>query len=170
MLRILSLMAGNIAKGPSTVPFPGQVPTPEAFRGLVRIDVSRCLTCGMCSYVCVSGAITGREKADHYQWNYDPGRCTFCARCASRCPGQALAMGEQPAPSYGEHGALASKVQVPLPLCPDCGKPTTNAPEEWLQGAFANVDDRTRDLAHLCIRCRRKRVQRGLFPSAGDAL
>ena len=170
MLPILGLMADNIANGPSTVRFPGIVPAPNGFRGLLHIDASHCLACGMCAYVCVSDAITGLEQAESYQWSYEPGRCTFCARCVERCPGQALAMAAEPAPSYAQRGALALTVQVPFPACPDCGKPTRNATDEWLRSAFGNVDDKVRDLARLCARCRRRQVQRGLIAVAGDGI
>ena len=167
MLRVLKLMTGNLAKGPSTVRFPGQVAAPEAFRGLVRIESSQCLACGICAYVCVSRAITGREQESHYHWSYDPGRCTFCARCADRCPGQALALAPEPVPHYAAHGELAVEVPVPLPLCPECGTPSRRTTETLLRSAFESIDEKTRRLAELCPRCRRRQLQLGMKTFAG---
>lgn len=167
MLRVLKLMSGNLANGPSTVRFPGQVAAPAEFRGLVRIESSQCLACGICAYVCVSRAITGREQESHYQWSYDPGRCTFCARCADRCPGRALALTPDPAPAYAARGELAVEVPVPLPVCPECGRPSRNTTETLLRSAFEHIDEKTRQLAELCPRCRRRRLQQGMKTFAG---
>ena len=168
MFRVLRLMAGNLSKGPATIPFPGQVPAPDLFRGAVRLEPSRCLACGMCAYVCVSRAITGEDRTGEYHWSYDPGRCTFCARCADRCPGEALSMEPIPLDPYRQQGGLAREVAVPLPVCPDCGQPVRNTPEAWLHAAFGQVDERTRELARLCVRCRRRRLQRGMKASRGE--
>jgi formate hydrogenlyase subunit 6/NADH:ubiquinone oxidoreductase subunit I len=168
MHPILRLLADQVSLGPATVPFPGRVPTPDGFRGLVGIDPGRCLACGLCSYVCVSSAIAGEEQENHYRWSYDPGRCTFCARCVDRCPGQALAMDPAPPAPYGRPGEHAATCTVPLPACPDCGKPARNTPEAWLRSAFGRVDDNLRDLAKRCVRCRRRHLQEELKAIGGQ--
>ena len=170
MLRVLNLLAGNLSQGPSTLPFPSQVPTPGDFRGLVRLDPSRCLTCGICAYVCVSRAITGLEQGSAYLWSYDPGRCTFCARCRERCPGRALSMDPAPMPPYARQGDLYTEIAVERPACPECGKPAHAPTEAWLQTAFGQVDDRTRRLVRLCVRCRRRQLQRGMKAGAVEVV
>ena len=93
MPKILRVIARNLKQGPATIRLPGSVPVPDGFRGRVKIDPRHCLACGMCSYVCVTQAITGSNSPAAFQWAYDPGRCTFCARCLERCPGSALQHG-----------------------------------------------------------------------------
>ena len=62
MFRILEVIAGNVLHGPGTIRLPGSVPCPPEFRGAVTHDPALCLACGICSYVCVSDAITGAEQ------------------------------------------------------------------------------------------------------------
>ena len=136
-------------------------------RGMVRMDPCRCLACGICSYVCVSAAITAVEKQDTYEWRYEPGRCTFCARCAERCPGRALTMAPEPPPSYTSRDQLTLETSVPFQACPGCGKPNRNVTEEWLGTAFGLADDAARNSMRLCPDCRRRRTQSALKVAAG---
>lgn len=168
MFRILKVIGGNAARAPVTVRLPGAVPAPEGFRGRVVLAPARCVACGTCAYVCVSGAITGLEAEGGYAWAYEPGRCAFCARCLDHCPGRALSMEEAAAPAYGRPGELHAEVRVPFPPCPDCGAPTRPATEELLGRAFGpNVGPGAREAARRCERCRRRLIQRSLALGAG---
>jgi formate hydrogenlyase subunit 6/NADH:ubiquinone oxidoreductase subunit I len=159
VLRILSVIANNFRHEPATVRLPETLPAPEGFRGAVVMDTSRCLACGMCSYVCISDAIQGAQQADGYEWRYKPGRCTFCGRCAERCPGHALTMDPKPVPAYSKSGELDVVHRVAFTKCPECGAPTRPVTEELISRAFAHANDEVRQLVHLCERCRRRRLQ-----------
>ena len=165
MLKILKMIAGNLIGDKATVRLPGRVPTPSRFRGAVTLDPDKCIGCGMCSYVCVSNAVTGSEQANAYIWTYDPGRCTFCARCVDRCPGNALSMDTGQMPCYEHPGELSTRHLVRFHACTECGDPVRLASDELLQRALDHVKDETRELAHLCERCRRRRLQRKMMPS-----
>jgi formate hydrogenlyase subunit 6/NADH:ubiquinone oxidoreductase subunit I len=169
MPGILRVIANNVKGGAATVRLPGSVPVPEGFRGRVSIDPQRCLACGMCSYVCVSDAITGLNQARSYVWAYDPGRCAFCARCVDRCPGHALSMEQAPAPIYRMRGALRIERQIAFPPCPVCGAPHRPVTHDLLRMAFDGaVPDDTSLLVKLCERCRRRRLQRNIFAAARE--
>ena len=159
MPKILQVIAANLKHEPDTVQLPGSVPVPDGFRGRVTIDPSHCLACGMCSYVCVSDAITGSNGPVAYRWAYDPGRCTFCARCLERCPGNALRMEPAPAPIYRKRGSLYVAVDVALPACPECGAPNRPVTSDLVDLAFGEtITDETRATMKLCPRCRRRRM------------
>ncbi len=149
-----------------TVRLPDAVPAPGGYRGAVTLDPARCLACRTCGYVCVSAAITGAEVSTGYAWDYEPGRCTFCARCVDRCPGNALSMSPVPLPAYARPGELAVHHLVPFAACLDCGKPVRPATGELLARAFEHVTDETRALLRCCERCRRRRLQRRLLAAA----
>jgi formate hydrogenlyase subunit 6/NADH:ubiquinone oxidoreductase subunit I len=165
MLKILKMIAGNMVTDTATVRLPGSVPTPALFRGAVTMNTEKCLACGMCSYVCVSNAITGSEQAKAYAWAYEPGRCTFCARCVERCPGHALSMAPDALTCYQHPGELNMKHLVEFRSCSECGAPVRFASDDFLKRAFDHVKDETRELVRLCERCRRRRLQRNLMPS-----
>ena len=167
MPKILRVIRANLKSGPATVRLPGSVPVPDGFRGRVTIDPGRCLACGTCAYVCVSGAITGSNGPAAYQWTYDPGRCTFCARCADRCPGHALIMECATAPIYRKRGELRVFKEIPLPACPQCGAPARPVTSDLLNLAFEVEQERDEmSLAvKLCPRCRRRRMA-DLFAAA----
>lgn len=169
MLRILQVIANNLGRGPATVRLPGSVPSPAGFRGRVILDPARCLACGVCAYVCVSDAISGTNEEKGYAWKYEPGRCTFCARCLDHCTGHALSMDPKPAPVYAKPGELDVLHRVPFPVCRQCGAPTRPLTEELLRRAFDQVEEGVRELLSLCERCRRRRLQRNMFAAAaGD--
>jgi ferredoxin len=168
VLRILQVINKNVAGGPVTVRLPASVPAPPGFRGAVVLDPARCLACRMCTYVCVTAAITTSEEAAVYTWAYEPGRCTFCARCLERCPGAALTMAAEPLPPYVRVGELATRHRVPFPACPDCGAPVRPATEELIHRAFEQLKEDTRQLLRRCERCRRRRLQESLLPIACD--
>jgi formate hydrogenlyase subunit 6/NADH:ubiquinone oxidoreductase subunit I len=169
MFGILKILSGNLGSGPATLRFPQQAPVPADLRGMVRMDPGHCRTCGICAYVCPSGAIAAGEGETAYGWSYDPGRCTFCARCAERCPGRAITLDPEPVPAYRRRGELATAVQVPYPACPDCGRPVHQGPGDWLSQACPG-DEGTRELLRLCLPCRRRRTQAALKSGMGGKL
>jgi len=170
VLRILRVINDNVAKGPATVRLPASVPSPGGYRGPVVLDPLRCLACGVCAYVCVTGAISGSENGRACAWSYEPGRCTFCGRCLERCPGAALTMAANPLPPYTRLGELEVQHLIPFPVCPDCGVPVRPVTEELIRHAFEHIKEDTRELIRRCERCRRRRLQRSLLAAlAGES-
>lgn len=163
MFRTLQVIIRNFIKGPVTVPFPKKVETHDGFHGRIILDSSKCVTCGICSYVCVSGAITGKNEENAYIWQYEPGKCAFCAKCVRECPGIALSMDMQSMESYSkpDHPNVVEK--IPFPPCPDCGAPTRPVTDQFIKLAFDVVKEDALELIRLCERCRRRRLQKNLF-------
>ena len=167
MTNIISIILGNLADGPETQRFPEREVPAADFRGSVCLDPGKCMACGICDHVCVSGAIELRAYEDHCEWNYDPGRCTFCARCVDHCPAHALAQeGDRTAPYQGS-GALSTRTDVAYPACPECGSPALPFDDVVLKRAFYEISDDIRNRVHLCERCRRRLTQSVLKNSFG---
>jgi formate hydrogenlyase subunit 6/NADH:ubiquinone oxidoreductase subunit I len=113
----------------------------------------------MCAYVCVSESVTGASDETQYHWRYEPGRCTFCARCVDRCPADALSMSAESPPVYSRPGELDTRHAVPFPPCKVCGKPTRPTPETMKGWVAENIQDEAQHLYGLCDRCRRLHYQ-----------
>ncbi len=79
----------------------GAAVLPERFRGLPRIDFSRCRgSCGECAASCPTGAIAARVDAANgagrepsAPFTLDLGKCLFCGDCAAACPEGAIRFG-----------------------------------------------------------------------------
>lgn len=161
-MNIFTLVSRNFRRRPQTFRFPDRPHPAGEFRGLVRIDPDKCLTCGICDYVCVSGAITVVSRENDCAWSYDPGRCTFCGRCVDHCPGEALSHEEDRAPVYESQGALSQTTIVEYPACVECGRPALPFSERLLAIAHEEISDELRHRTRLCDRCRRRRSQAAL--------
>jgi formate hydrogenlyase subunit 6/NADH:ubiquinone oxidoreductase subunit I len=112
-MNILNLLMENLLGGPVTVRFPDRPPTSAGYRGLVEYDQKLCEACGLCAFVCTSAAIISKRRRDAYDWSYDPGQCTFCARCIEVCEPHALTMQAACPPVYAVSGELKHSYSMP---------------------------------------------------------
>lgn len=166
-MSVRSILIKNLSKKPQTVRIPDEVPRPKKFRGPVKIDVEKCIGCGICAYVCVSYAVRLTEREGGCEWQYLPGKCTFCGLCAMVCPANALRNENGGVPAYSQAEELNEVHMVRYPACPDCGKPAQPNVEPVLQRAFDKLTDELRERMLLCQKCRLKRSQSELRISAG---
>jgi formate hydrogenlyase subunit 6/NADH:ubiquinone oxidoreductase subunit I len=88
----------NIYKPPITRMYP-TVPTPLAdrFRGLQKLDKSKCIGCGICANTCPNSALKivrakVSKDSEKTRWfpELDLGHCLFCGLCIDQCPNDAL--------------------------------------------------------------------------------
>lgn len=105
-MNVWELLMDNLRRGTVTMRFPTRPPACHRYRGLVQIRTEPCKCCGICALVCTSSAITMKKGDGHYEWNYEPGRCTFCGRCVDACALKLLTMDAEAPPVYEASGAL----------------------------------------------------------------
>ena len=169
-MNIVTVISRNLRRRPLTLRLPARHVPAAGFRGLVRNDAAKCLGCGTCDYVCVSGAIMVADHGEGCDWEYDPGRCTFCGRCVDCCPGDSLRQDEDRAPVYATAGALRDLVRVTYPACPRCGRPARPLGEVLRARAFDELSDELARRVLLCERCRLRHAQTVLKAGVRPAL
>jgi Ni,Fe-hydrogenase III small subunit/formate hydrogenlyase subunit 6/NADH:ubiquinone oxidoreductase subunit I len=98
---MFNVIVKRIRQGYRTMKLPvygreGAAPLPARFRGLPRIDASRCRPgCSACAASCPTGAIQPsgakrRAPGSAEAVTLDLGRCLFCGDCSAACPEAAL--------------------------------------------------------------------------------
>jgi formate hydrogenlyase subunit 6/NADH:ubiquinone oxidoreductase subunit I len=106
-MNIFRLILENLRRGTVSFPLPHKHEcTSSEYRGLIQNDAARCVGCGSCAYVCPTAAIEVTRNGDTYRWTYDPGKCTFCARCIDRCRPKTLTQESMLPPLYSTEGEL----------------------------------------------------------------
>lgn len=131
-MNILRLIFDNLRRGTVSNRMPyAHTCTSDQYRGLIENDRTRCIGCSACAYACPTGAIEVTRTADTYSWIYDPGKCTFCAACITRCKPNTLTMESKLPPLYSELGELRTEMVMekkkPAPR-PPAAAPVAAAP------------------------------------------
>lgn len=68
------------------------------FRGAVKIDLNRCITCGMCVRACPNNCLSltvkpleeGKRMINSFTYNMET--CLFCRLCVEPCPVSCVSM------------------------------------------------------------------------------
>ena len=156
-MGIFDILVHNSATRSRTLLPTEVVVYPQGFRGKLDHDLSLCVGCGACRYVCSPGAIrfdSGQPSA--ITWEYLASQCTYCGRCVDFCPTHALAF-ERQSPQVGLDARTAEKDEhaVTYQPCERCGKPIIPLPEHIADRFFTEQARRGEpDPRHLCEQCR----------------
>jgi formate hydrogenlyase subunit 6/NADH:ubiquinone oxidoreductase subunit I len=57
-------------------------------RGSIRIEIDKCIFCGICQRKCPTQAIVVTKETKH--WDIDRFRCIICNACVEACPKKCL--------------------------------------------------------------------------------
>jgi formate hydrogenlyase subunit 6/NADH:ubiquinone oxidoreductase subunit I len=91
MFALIGNIFHNLTRRPATRAYPAvRRPAPTGARGRLRIDIDKCIFCGLCQKRCPSNALA--VLRDPKNWTLDPYRCIVCAECVSVCPKKCLSM------------------------------------------------------------------------------
>ena len=62
----------------------------EGSRGNIRIEIDKCIFCGICAKKCPTSALAVERKES--RWSMDRLRCITCGACVDACPKKCLFM------------------------------------------------------------------------------
>ncbi|MGA9753154.1 MAG: 4Fe-4S binding protein [Acidobacteriota bacterium] len=115
----LCLGAGRV-----TLPYPFEPPTPtaEGYRGLPRVDASRCIGCGGCVSVCTPNLISVIDEGPVARFTWELARCTYCGRCGEVCPEDAVTLSRDFETATNDAHDLVMTVEVFMASCNRCGR------------------------------------------------
>lgn len=90
--RMSKTVLKSLFRRPYTVkyPFGPRVYHGDCTRGMVSIDISKCILCGICQKKCPVGAIS--VKREEKIWIIDRLHCISCGSCTESCPRKCLTM------------------------------------------------------------------------------
>ncbi|RLE56597.1 MAG: NADH-plastoquinone oxidoreductase subunit [Thermoprotei archaeon] len=82
----------NLFRKPATVkvPIEEKLPPAPGYRGVPRVDYSKCTGCGLCARYCPSFAIELITKDKRRYPVFHIYRCIFCHQCVEVCPVKAI--------------------------------------------------------------------------------
>jgi formate hydrogenlyase subunit 6/NADH:ubiquinone oxidoreductase subunit I len=91
---MIAMVLRSLFQKPATVDYPAKpLPMPEAFRGQLKFDPSKCIGCLLCMKDCPSNAIQIKKIADKkFEMDIDLGKCIYCGQCVDSCVKKALAI------------------------------------------------------------------------------
>ncbi|MGC8699528.1 MAG: 4Fe-4S binding protein [Candidatus Micrarchaeia archaeon] len=97
MLRPLIKTVGALGKERFTTKFPEEREIqPDNYRGLHRLDIETCISCGACERICPNKTITmvdaNTERGRRKLPQIDQERCLFCGLCEEVCPTHCLVL------------------------------------------------------------------------------
>ncbi len=82
---------------PDRIEKPVQEMLPENYRGLLEVDLRRCIGCGLCMKTCPINAVQMKVEKNPetgvreiVQFDIDIGRCMYCGLCSETCKYDAL--------------------------------------------------------------------------------
>ena len=89
--KIGKVVLGSLFKKPATRMYPVVAREwQDRTRGHVEIDVTSCITCGICQRKCPANAIT--VSRDARTWEIQRMQCVQCGACVDNCPKKCLTM------------------------------------------------------------------------------
>jgi formate hydrogenlyase subunit 6/NADH:ubiquinone oxidoreductase subunit I len=159
-MGILNILTHNFHTPSRTRKPPDTVPYPDGFRGSLQHQLSLCVGCGTCSYVCSPGAIVIERENQQIHWRYDAGRCTFCGRCVDYCPTDTLTFANHASAITTNRSQQITVHTVQLCPCENCGTPIVPLPPETLLALYHDPAGAAQaaPMHRLCERCRARQI------------
>lgn len=160
-MNFLKVLIRNLRKGPSTDPFPfGETFTPEALRGRIAFDASRCSACRMCEHVCAGGAIHFEETPQGVEFVLWHNTCTFCGLCEHYCVPKAIHLTNDwhLAHKQEDKYRMTEEGTMLFQTCTACQTAFLPASPALMDKVYQTPDSLDAAMRQLCPDCRQARA------------
>lgn len=93
---------------------------PVAGRNGLHFTPSRCSSCGLCAYVCPTGAVSTLDSDKGYLRRFDLTSCIYCGMCEGACPTQAIKLTVNQVATRPQAAMMLVEGEVAATPCPKC--------------------------------------------------
>ena len=159
-MGILNIIPRNFGRKSRTRLPADAVPFPDGYRGTLQHDDSLCTGCQTCGYVCSPSAITfDTSDPASIVWLYFAEQCSFCGRCATFCPTDAISFLADSPIITGDRSMHRLADRIYYQPCAHCGRPIIPIPVPVLALLYGNrLPEEIATLNKLCEKCRSRKA------------
>ncbi len=116
---------------------------PAQGRNGLNFKPDSCSSCGLCLFVCPSGAISTTPTEKGYARKFDLGKCVYCGLCESACPTQAIRLTVEQPSEQNQPQNLVISGEISWEKCPKCKALPPRA--DLFAGRIYNFEDEADD-------------------------
>jgi formate hydrogenlyase subunit 6/NADH:ubiquinone oxidoreductase subunit I len=105
----------------------GGIIYPAQGRNGLNFSPARCISCGLCQYVCPTNTISTTDKPEGYTRQFDLNKCFFCGLCEAACSPNAIRLTVNLHAWAKEPAKNVIGGVVERSACPTCGRKAPQA-------------------------------------------
>lgn len=156
MRELLDWVFKNLLKTPLTIQFKegGRSELRASYRGYPTHIGERCVGCGICIYVCPSGAIRMEDTDTGKLFIINKCKCTACKECADACPFGAMEFINRPVGTATSKEEYQEITEVNFIRCKKCEKLMPD-PKILIKRLIKKDPEKLPPYLEICPNCRR---------------